>query len=325
MPKVSVIIPVYQVERFIENCARSLFEQTLDDIEYLFIDDCSTDRSVDILQQVINEYPNRKQQVAIHRMEQNSGQALVRKWGMKHAVGDFLIHCDTDDWPEKDQYEIMYNTAIDQSADLIFCDYYRVYPNGKKVYNDRNINIDNKIDLLHRMLTGYHDVNQLWDCMMRRNLIQDIEYPEGNQGEDRVIMFQVIYNSTKMTYVKEALYNYFINSNSLVRSTTPDKLIERAWHSAKNLETILKCLKKYGLHDTFTEQIVFSKFEPRIILSLGLYNKKCREHWYNIYPEINKSVFKNRYITKSSKLKELIMRMHLGSIYGYLYYIIKHV
>ena len=83
MPKVSVIIPVYGVEKYIERCARSLFEQTLDDIEYLFIDDCTPDRSIEVLKSILEEYPNRKEQVIIHRMEQNSGQAAVRKWGSR--------------------------------------------------------------------------------------------------------------------------------------------------------------------------------------------------------------------------------------------------
>ena len=98
MPKVSVIIPVYGVEKYIEKCARSLFEQTLDDIEYLFVDDCTPDKSVDILKHILEEYPHRKSQVVIHRMEQNSGQAVVREWGVKNAKGDFIIHCDSDDW-----------------------------------------------------------------------------------------------------------------------------------------------------------------------------------------------------------------------------------
>ncbi len=105
MPKVSVIIPVYGVEKYIERCARSLFEQTLDDIEYLFIDDCTPDKSIEMLKQVLEDYPHRKPQVVIHRMEQNSGQAAVRKWGMQNAIGDYVIHCDSDDWVELTMYE----------------------------------------------------------------------------------------------------------------------------------------------------------------------------------------------------------------------------
>ena len=107
MPKVSVIIPVYGVEKYIERCARSLFEQTLDDIEYLFIDDCTPDRSVEILKQVLDEYPHRKNQVIIHRMEKNSGQAAVRKWGMLNVAGEYVIHCDSDDWVDIYMYEAM--------------------------------------------------------------------------------------------------------------------------------------------------------------------------------------------------------------------------
>ena len=81
MPKVSVVIPVYGVEKYIERCARSLFEQTLDDIEYIFVNDCTKDRSIDILNEVINDYPARKQQVRIVHHEENKGSALARLSG----------------------------------------------------------------------------------------------------------------------------------------------------------------------------------------------------------------------------------------------------
>lgn len=123
MPKVSIIIPVYGVEKYIERCARSLFEQTLDDIEYLFIDDCTPDKSVEILKRVLEEYPHRKSQVVIHRMEQNSGQAKVREWGMRNARGEYVIHCDSDDWLDVHMYEEMYNKAIEEDADVVVCDY----------------------------------------------------------------------------------------------------------------------------------------------------------------------------------------------------------
>ena len=93
MPKVSVIIPVYGVEKYIERCARSLFGQTLDDIEYLFIDDCSPDKSVEILEHILLEYPQRRDKVIIHRMEHNSGQAKVREWGMRmrRVIMSFIV------------------------------------------------------------------------------------------------------------------------------------------------------------------------------------------------------------------------------------------
>ena len=124
MPKVSVIIPVYGVENYIERCARSLFEQTLDEIEYLFINDCTQDNSIDVLKKVLKEYPSRQSQVIIHHMDKNSGQAVVRQWGMTHARGEYIIHCDSDDWVSFEMYEKMLDFAKDKNYDIVYCDYY---------------------------------------------------------------------------------------------------------------------------------------------------------------------------------------------------------
>ena len=97
MPAVSVIIPVCKVEPYMARCARSLFGQTLDDIEFLFIDDCSPDRSIDVMREVLAEFPARKDQVTVFRMPRNSGQAAVRMQGIALARGEYVIHCDSDD------------------------------------------------------------------------------------------------------------------------------------------------------------------------------------------------------------------------------------
>lgn len=96
--KVSIIIPIYGVELFIERCAISLFEQTLDDIEYIFVDDCTMDKSVQILQGIIAKYPQRKDNVFIIRHERNKGLASARKTGLKFVHGEYVAHCDSDDW-----------------------------------------------------------------------------------------------------------------------------------------------------------------------------------------------------------------------------------
>ena len=108
MPKVSVIVPIYNVEKYIERCLRSLFEQTLDDIEYIFVNDCTPDNSMIILEKILKEYPHRIKQVKIINHEQNQGQAGARTSGMKAMTGEYMIHCDPDDWVELDMYEIMF-------------------------------------------------------------------------------------------------------------------------------------------------------------------------------------------------------------------------
>ena len=110
-PFLSVIIPVYNVEDYIEKCARSLFEQTLDNIEYIFVDDCSMDKSIEILQQIVKDYPSREGLVKIVQTPKNSGQYFVRKFGMQFVSGKYLIHCDSDDWIDSTMYEEMFKIA----------------------------------------------------------------------------------------------------------------------------------------------------------------------------------------------------------------------
>ena len=118
--KVSVCIPVYGVEKYIEKCARTLFEQTLQEIEYIFVDDCTQDRSMEILQKVLEEYPHRKAQVKIIHHEKNGGLVAARNTALKHVSGEYVIHCDPDDWVELDLYEIMYHEAVAQGADMVY-------------------------------------------------------------------------------------------------------------------------------------------------------------------------------------------------------------
>ncbi len=102
MIKVSVIIPVYNVEKYIEHCARSLMEQTLMDIEYIFVDDCTPDHSMEILQRVLTDYPERLESIRIIHHTQNSGLATVRNTGLQSAQGEYIKHCDRADWVEPD-------------------------------------------------------------------------------------------------------------------------------------------------------------------------------------------------------------------------------
>ena len=308
-----------------ERCARCLFEQTLDDIEYLFIDDCTPDKSVDILRSVLMEYPQREEQVIIHQMEHNSGQALVREWGMKNAKGDFVIHCDSDDWPEKNQYEIMYRTAIDEDADLVFCDYFFSYPEGEKVLFRQQLNFENKLEVVGRMLGGYNGINQLWACLVKRYLINMISFPKGNQGEDQAMIVQFVCGCNKIKHIDRPLYNYFINPGSLVRSTTPDKIIERASATEQNVKLVLSYLNKNNLIGLFSEQIVCYKFKPRAILSICMYSSAIRRMWYEYFPDINGKILRNTYISKGLKIREVMMRCHLGFFFGCVDYFFKNI
>ena len=121
--KVSVVVPIYGVEKYIERCARSLFEQTLEDIEYIFINDASPDSSIDILKKSLEDYPQRKAQVRIINQPYNMGAAKAREVGIKASTGEYNIHCDSDDWMELNAYEQLYNHAKNNDCDVVIGKY----------------------------------------------------------------------------------------------------------------------------------------------------------------------------------------------------------
>ena len=97
MYKVSILVPVHNVEKFIEKCARSLFEQTYENLEYVFVDDCSPDKSMDVLERVVDEYPTRKSQIKVVRNAVNKGASESKNIAVANATGEFVSFVDSDD------------------------------------------------------------------------------------------------------------------------------------------------------------------------------------------------------------------------------------
>lgn len=223
MPKISVIVPIYNVAAYIEKCAISLLEQTLDDIEYLFVDDCSTDHSIDVLQQVVERYPERKAQVFIIRQPANSGLAAVRLRGVKEATGDFIIHCDSDDWIDKDYYERLYDKAIDENADIVVADFIRESLYSSQVLKTTVSNPP------RGMVENMHNESfycMLWNKLMRKTLLIDnniFAVPGINMWEDVHVCIQALYFANKISKVEGTYYHYWINPASYTVNSANDR------------------------------------------------------------------------------------------------------
>lgn len=130
--KISIIVPIFKVRNFIERCLCSLFGQTLKELEYIFIDDASPDDSIEILEDVIARYPHRKDQVRIVRHAENKGLPAARNTGLALATGEYVFHCDSDDFVEEDMLEEMYKVAKENDADMVYCDFYLSFEKNER-------------------------------------------------------------------------------------------------------------------------------------------------------------------------------------------------
>lgn len=304
MSKVSVIIPVYGVEKYIERCVRSLFEQTLDDIEYLFIDDCTPDRSIDILKQVLEEYPHRKCQVVIHRMEQNSGQAKVREWGMRNATGEYVIHCDSDDWAAMDMYCLMYDEAKRIDADIVMCGY--KVTDGQTVLSEYYHQQIDKTKLISSLLT-LHEAWSVWNKMCKRTLYDnDIVYPSLAMGEDMVLTTQLVLKAQRIGIIDKALYNYFYNPNSITKIRSESSRYKYWKDSVENAKTVISIFQTKGLEDKYANELGYLKFLQKNLAGDLARKKKYSKEWLEMFRDINRKAFFNPYISNSRKLNFLV-------------------
>ena len=172
-PKVSIIIPVYMAEDYIAKCVRTLFEQTLDDIEYIFIDDCSPDNSIAVMYAILKQFPQRQSQVRVIRNIRNQGVGQTRQRGIDEARGEYIIHCDPDDWVEPNMYAIMYEEAQTNGSDIVICEYYEEKSNHSITY-PQQLKQDKK-ELLH-CITNATLPAYLWNKLIRRDFVINSGY-----------------------------------------------------------------------------------------------------------------------------------------------------
>ena len=219
LPNVSVVIAVYDVEAYIAQCCHSLFAQTLRNIEYIFVDDCSPDKSMDIVQSVLAEYPDRKEQVKIIRHPQNMGVSRTREDGVNAAAGEYIIHCDPDDWVELDMYESLYNKAVAEDADMVLCDlWYHYWDDPQSYYGIEKPNeLTSRSVLASCLCAELPRLNSsLWNKLVKSRLYVGIEWPYNvSFCEDTIVCAQFLRSELRISYFDRALYHWRLKDRSL--------------------------------------------------------------------------------------------------------------
>lgn len=313
MPKVSVIIPVYGVEKYIERCARSLFEQTLNNIEYIFVDDCTPDRSMEILESIIEKYRLRfaeeKKVVRIERMPTNSGLPAVRRHGVQLATGDYIIHCDSDDWVDVDMCRVMYEKAEEGNYDMVVCDYFESDGINKR----SNIDFVNPCrDLLFYDVLTRKTSPMVWNKMIRRTIYKNrIEFPQYNMGEDHALLIQLAFYCKSIAKVDLPLYCYYHNSQSITKLATKEGILKRFTHSIGNAETILRFMKSNGLDKKYSNELTRLLLHKKNLIRPLISEKEYYNLWINTFKEINSKILFNSCVTLAEKIKFILSYLKL--------------
>lgn len=215
--KVSILVPIYGVEKYIRQCAISLFSQTYANIEYVFVDDCSPDNSIDILQEVLRNYPDRKNQVQIIRHQVNRGLGASRKTALAAATGDFVFNVDSDDFLLLDAVETLVKTQKETGADIVTGLFISLFPDGSMT--EKHYQKLGKSELLKLMLAQNTITPHIWARLIRRSIYHDhhIYSVEGiNMAEDYGLTPRLIFAANNVVYVDKAIYVYRLNSSASI-------------------------------------------------------------------------------------------------------------
>ena len=290
VPKVSVIIPVYKAEKYIEQCVRSLFEQSLDEIEFIFIDDCGGDDSINIITRILEKYPTRQSQVKIIHHDINLGVGQSRQDGIDVATGEFIIHCDADDWVDHRMYQKLYQAAKDHNADIVACGYTEVFLT--KEINHSEFVPKTKYDRVKAIIDGKLH-GSLWNKLVRKKLYTTaaIKFePDICFWEDLGAAIRFFYIAVNVININECLYYYRRNDESATASLNEAKVYSMI-AVAKDSINFLKGTDDKINFTPIIQQLAFNSKKNLLITGNGCYNPK---KWRETFPEYNRYVFKIR-------------------------------
>lgn len=323
MKSVCIIVPVYNVAAYIERCARSLFEQDYENIDFVFIDDCTPDDSIARLLEVMKDYPKRKDRIVIHRMEKNSGQAVVRMWGLNNTHSDYVMHVDSDDWIDSNMVSSMVASVTSSDADIVFCNYYRSYESVEypKVIAHT---IDDKDSFFRDILSGKVE-HFLWNTIIRRSLIDSIDFvvPTANSQEDFLLLLQLVHYAGTIGICDNFFYHYWYRVDSI---TSSSDVLEGAlqFKGLPNFQLILQFLEQNNLEEKYSAEIIWMKFKERSILRSFLDDGKIYRLWKSIFPELERQLLWHPDITIRQKVIYLLSLTRLEPFYRRIYKLFIH-
>lgn len=262
MVKVSVVLPTYNVGKYIEKCIESLLSQSLKDIEFIFIDDKGTDNSV----QIIEKYTKQDSRIKILHNEKNRGVSYSRNRGIETAKGEFIHFLDPDDWLDEDFYEKLYRRAIEENADIC-CGNYCINRNGKEKKEDISNKIKEAIEkekFIGIVYTWGFGLSLYRTEFLKTN---KIVFPQLTNGEDIVFLIQALCCAKKFTYDNTTRYHYILHENSA--STKYSRAMLE--HIVLHYRMLIDILQKYHISQTdYVEYVVHNIFLP------------VKNYWHNV-------------------------------------------
>lgn len=225
-PIISIIVPVYNVERYLERCINSILNQTFKNFELILVDDGSTDKSGEICDSFAG-YDKRIR--VIHK--KNGGLSSARNVGLDVSIGKYIGFVDSDDWIDEFMYEKLYRNMIKTKSDIVICNFSRVYEENlnmvkSNIYNNK-VRVFNNIETLEQLYNDKYIFVVAWNKLYKKELFDEIKYKEGVICEDEFIAPYLLYKCKRTAYIPDSLYYYYQREGSIINSKFNAKRLDK--------------------------------------------------------------------------------------------------
>ena len=318
--KLSIIVPVYGVEKYIDKCLNSLVKQSLKEIEIIVVNDGTKDNSQKIIDKYVKKYPDKIKSY----IKENGGQGSARNYGLEKANGEYIGYVDSDDFVEKDMYKKLYNKAKENNYDIVVCGNYNV----SEDYQNKNIDtfINNYNTDLENIFFGKMAV---WNKIYKRDILikNKLEFKEKVWYEDLAFTLKAIMNSNTFAFIDEPLYDYLIREGSTMNNSN----VQRNLEILDAFNDILSYIQ-HNKKEEYFSKIEFLAIDHIYIsaivrvLKAEADDKVKRETINKLVDYINKkfpNYKNNKYINTLSKNRKIIYKLINIKMYGLINLIFK--
>ena len=272
MPKLSIIVPVYNAQKFLPQCIESILAQTFTDFELILVNDGSTDES----EKICLAYKEKDSRIK-YVYKENGGAASARKAGLECARGEYIGCIDSDDWIEPEMFQALYENAATNKADISACGVVQEYADRKNLLVPNIKDYSKSIDLL---LFSY------CNKIIKKELFHtaEIAFPVGtSEYEDVFVTFKLLCNTRTICFVKDAFYHYRMSNNSVTHSLKVEQLLQNRLTVTENNLDYAKThsVNEYSL--ILAERMIMTA-KQAYVDNPEVFNPK---KWRSIHPEIN--------------------------------------
>lgn len=285
MIKVSVILPVYGVAQYIVKCTESLLAQTLDEMEFIYVDDHGPDNSIELVKQTIAGH-KREGQFVFLKPEHNLGAGMARNFALPQAKGEYIAFVDSDDWVEPTMFEELYNEAKKcGGVDLCYCQASKDFLDGKPSEILRSPEVEpGEFSHQKRAFFLANYVSYFWTFIYRREQIMDnaIRYPEERSADDSVFVGCNLLTAKTIARVDKPFYHYLIRPGSVVTQKNSTKYQKRL----ASFGHFMEYAKEHGVYQEFKPEVDFVYLKKGCLSSVLNYIYNCNEPKKEVLAEI---------------------------------------